>query len=174
MNSQLSSAVTIRDERDGDQGEIGRINRLAFGGDDEARLVVALRDGACVRTSLVAEIDGKIIGHILFSELQIVSPQDSIPALALAPLAVLPEWQRQGVGSVLVRRGLDACRARGHRIVFVLGHPEFYPQFGFSAEAARKFETVYAGGAFMVAELVPGALAGASGSVRYAPPFDGL
>ena len=121
----------IRPETESDQEAIREVNRLAFGGDVEARLVDALRDGGYSGLSLVAEIDGELVGHILFSELPILSPFGTVPALSLAPMAVRPEQQNRGIGSELVRRGLQICRGRGHRIVVVLGHPKFYPCFGF-------------------------------------------
>lgn len=166
--------VLIRCEAQGDGPAIREVNRLAFGREDEARLVDALRAGDYARTSLVAEEDGQVVGHILFSELPIVSPQGMIEALALAPLAVVPDRQRQGIGSLLVREGLRACRDAGHRIVVVLGHPEYYPRFGFSTGLAERLSSPFSGPAFMAVELVPGALKGAEGEVRYPPPFEVL
>ena len=166
---------TVRAETEADHQSVAEVNRLAFGGrDDEARLVEALRQGGYARVSLVAEIGGRVIGHVLFSDLPIVTSEGTVSALALAPMAVVPEFQRRGIGSALVRAGLDQCRSAGHRIVVVLGHPPFYPRFGFSASLARTLEAPYSGNAFMAAELVPGALAGISGRVAYPPPFDGL
>lgn len=92
--------------------------------------------------------------------------------LALAPMAVLPELQRQEIGSALVQRGMDECRQRRHKIVVVLGHPHFYPRFGFSPKLAAKLESPFSGGdSFMAVELVPGALDGVAGQVQYPPPF---
>lgn len=159
----------IREEQDWEG--IREAHRQAFGREDEARLVDALRDGGHVRLSLVAEEGGRVIGHVLFSDLPIETPQGTVSALALAPLAVLPARQRQGVGSLLVREGLRACAGRGHRIVVVLGHPGYYPRFGFSAELARPLKAPFSGEHWMAAELVPGALAGVAGQVRYPPPF---
>ena len=136
---------------------IREVHRLAFAGPAEGEIVDALRAGGYSRLGLVAEIDGRIVGHILFSELVIVPQTGTLAALALAPLAVLPEYQRQGVGSKLTQRGLSDCRAGGHQIVVVLGHPAYYPRFGFSVELARLFETPYAGKSLMALELVPGA-----------------
>jgi putative acetyltransferase len=162
----------IRPESPTDFDAIRRVNRLAFGRDDESQLVDALRDGGCVRLSLVAELDGEIVGHILFSELPIIADSGTyIQALALAPMAVLPAYQRRGIGSELAARGLELCREQGHQIVIVVGHPTFYPRFGFSAELARPLRSPFSGDAWMAAELVPGALNGVVGSVVYSPPF---
>jgi putative acetyltransferase len=163
--------ISNRPESAADHDAIRQVNRLAFGQDDEARLVDALRDGGYIRVSLMAERDRQIVGHILFSDLPIITDSDTIPALALAPMAVLPDFQRQGIGSELVRRGLDVCRQQGHRIVIVLGHPEFYPRFGFSPGLARPLQSPFSGEAWMATELVPRALEGVAGRVEYPPPF---
>jgi len=78
-----------------------------------------------MRLLLVAELDGKVVGHILFSSIQIVSDTNSVDALALAPMAVIPEHQRKGIGSSLIESGLEQCRQAGHRIVIVVGHPSY-------------------------------------------------
>jgi putative acetyltransferase len=165
-------AIVVRDELPGDRQAIRTVVRLAFGRDDEADLVDALRDGGFVRASLVAEVERVVVGHILFSDLPIVGETGAVPALALAPLAVLPEYQRQGIGSQLIRTALDTCRAQSHGIVVVLGHPHFYQKFGFSSELARPLESPFSGKpSFMAAELIRGALKGVTGKVRYASPF---
>jgi len=161
----------IRPEAADDHEAIRQVNRLAFGQDAEARLVDALRDGGFVRASLVAEAEGQVIGHILFSDLPILVESRTIPALALAPIAVVPKFQRQGIGTRLVEEGLRICRQDGHQIVVVLGHPHFYPRFGFSAKLAERLASPYSGEAFMALELVPGALDGITGTVVYPPPF---
>jgi putative acetyltransferase len=165
-------SIKIRPESTADQDAIRHVNRLAFGQDEEARLVDALRDGGYVRVSLVAEQTGQIAGHILFSDLQIITGAGTVPALALAPMAVLPELQRQGIGSALVRRSLGECRRQGHKIVVVVGHPHFYPRFGFSSKLASALVSPFGGGdSWMAAELLPGALDGVEGRVQYPPPF---
>jgi len=167
--------ILIRHEIDHDHEAVRQLNRLAFGHEAEARLVDALRAGDLVRVSLVAEVDAKVVGHILFSDLSIVTSTSIIAALALAPMAVLPDFQKKGIGSALVRRGLEFCKEQGHRIVVVLGHPAFYPRFGFSAKLAERLESPYGGGpSHMAAELVPGALEGVVGKVVYPPPFNDL
>jgi putative acetyltransferase len=165
--------VATRHEKTTDYEAIRQVNRLAFRQDAEARLVDALRDGRYVQGSLVAEKSEHVVGHIRFSNLPIVTDAGTVPALALAPLAVLPECQNRGIGSALVRRGLEVCREQGHRIVVVLGHPHFYPQFGFSSKVAAQLESPYSGReSFMAMELVAGALHGVTGRVVYSPPFE--
>ena len=166
--------VTIRPETADDFAPIREVIRLAFGQDDEGRLVDALRAGGHVQVSMLAEEDGRVVGHILFSELSIVEADRVIESVSLAPLAVAPSHQRRGIGSRLVTEGLRACRDVGCESVVVLGHPEYYPRFGFSAERALPLRSPYAGPAFMAMELVPGALEGVSGEVRYPPPFEAL
>lgn len=130
----------------------------------------ALRDGGFIRLSLVAHCDGAVVGHILVSEWPILADAEAIPALALAPIAVLQDVQRQGIGSEPIRRGLDLCREDGRQIVIVIGHPEFYPRFGFSAEQARPLASPFSGKAWMAIELRKGALEGVVGRVAYPPP----
>ena len=164
----------IRAESPEDRTAIWQVNRLAFGREDEPRLVDELRDEGYARVSLVAELAGQIVAHVLFSHLPIMSASGIVNALSLAPMAEVPSEQRKGIGSTLVTEGLRACREAGHRIVVVLGHPDFYPRFGFSAKLAARLKSPYAGPSFMALELVPGALDGIDGEVRYPPPFERL
>jgi putative acetyltransferase len=164
-------SVVVRAETSKDLEAIREVICQAFGREDEARLVDALRDGGYARLSLVVEEGERVVGHILFSDLPIIAQGGTLHALALAPLAVLPTRQRQGMGSLLVREGLRVCADTGHRIVVVLGHPNYYPRFGFSASLAERLQAPYSGPAFMALELVPGALANVTGEVRYPPPF---
>ena len=163
--------VVIREETPADHAAVREMNRLAFGQDDEPNLVDALRAGQYTCLSLVAERDGAVIGHLLFSRLPTETSSGTVEALALAPVAVLPGHQRQGVGSRLIRRGLAMCRERSHRIVVVPGHTDYYPRFGFSAALAEPLGSPFPGPHFMALELVPGALDGVEGEVRYPPPF---
>ena len=168
--------VTIRPEKTEDYASVFEVNRLAFSREDEARLVETLRraDDFIPELSLVAAKDGQIVGHILFSPITIQTEGEYAPALSLAPVAVRPEFQRRGIGSALVRRGLDECLRLGHGIVILIGHPEYYPRFGFSPARAKGLETTYpvSDEAFMALELVPGALEGIEGAVIYPPAFD--
>ncbi len=165
-------SVLIRSELTEDRDAIRRVNLEAFGGDAEADLVEALRDQGYVELSLVAERDGLVIGHLLFSAIKIVAGETTLKALSLAPLAVLPEFQRLGIGRQLVEEGLQTCRELGHQIVLVLGHPRYYPRFGFSPDLAQLIESPFGGGeAWMGLELCPGALRGVRGRVEFSPPF---
>jgi putative acetyltransferase len=172
LTAQSSLNARIRDESAADADAVRGVVRRAFGRDDEASLVDALRADGAVVQSFVAVLEGRIAGHLLFSELRIVGDTATVSALALAPLAVLPEFQRRGIGSTLVRHGLETCRSRGQAIVIVLGDPDFYARFGFSAARTARLESVFAGRpSFMAIELVEGALKGVSGQVRYAAAF---
>lgn len=169
----------IRPETPADIAAIHAVNRLAFDGREaEPGLVDAIRHSAdfIPELSLVAVVDDRVVGHILFSRIRIETHAGHTPALSLAPMAVLPEYQNQGIGSALVRRGLEECRRLGHAIVIVLGHPDYYPRFGFSARLAQALECPYgdAGAAWMAIELRPGALDGVHGKVVYPPAFDGV
>lgn len=167
----MNPSCVIRSEMPEDEAAVFALNARAFDTDAEARLVDALRRSGDVELSLVAEVEQSIIGHLLLSSLQIETGSTTISSLALAPMAVAPEWQRRGIGSALVIEGLNRARAAGHTSVVVLGHPEFYPRFGFSADLARPLKSPFSGEAWMACELVPGALAGVAGHVRYAGPF---
>jgi putative acetyltransferase len=168
----------IRPEAPRDQRAVYAIHVRAFPQPGEARLVDALRAAGAATISLVAECDGRVVGHILFSPVRIEGEGVGFDAQGLAPVAVDPDRQRDGIGSALVRAGLDACRDGGHTIVFVLGHAAYYPRFGFEPAAprglfysdpSRDYTPV-----FFVAELAPGAIAGRGGVVHYRPEFAGL
>jgi len=147
------------------------VNEAAFGGSEEAELVEKLHADGEVLLSLVAELDGRVVGHILFSRMWVDTASGPLAAAALAPMAVLPGYQRRGMGGGLVRSGLERLRSRGEAIVIVVGHPEYYPRFGFSREAAAGIESPFAPEAFMVLELKSGALDGVRGRVRYPAAF---
>ena len=163
--------VEIRQEREEDIPGIRDVNRAAFGRGVEARLVDDLRAGGYARLSLVAQSDGRLVGHIMLSEALIRTERGEVGALSLRPVAVIPGRQRRGVGSALVRDALDRCARMGDRIVVLLGHPAYYPRFGFSTKGARNLSSAYSGEAFMALELVPGALSGVAGEFEFAPPF---
>lgn len=163
--------IVTRPEHPGDEEAVAEVNRQAFAREDEAALVDQLRQDGDVVLSFVAVEGDRIVGHVQFCPITIHAPNGPIPALALAPVAVLPSHQRQGVGGQLVRDALVAVTGLGHRIVTVLGHPEFYTRFGFSAEAAQSLDVPFAGPEWMAMELVPGSLAGVTGRVEYPKAF---
>lgn len=169
---------TIRPETEKDRQAVYEVNAQAFGQEDESKLIDALRrtDAFIPELSLVAERGGRVIGHILFSKVKIMTEGGEVPALSLAPMAVRPEHQNQGIGSALVRRGLEESRRLGHRIVAVLGHPDYYPRFGFTIADEHGIRPPWdvPREAFMVYELVPGALSGVTGVVDYPREFPGV
>ncbi len=167
----MDSAMRVRPERPGDEWAIGAVHEAAFGGEWEAALVGRLRRAGAIALALVAEVDGDIVGHLAFSPLPIVADAGEIPAVALAPLAVLPERQRRGIGATLVGHGLAILRGRGVPAVVVLGEPAYYRRFGFSADAAAGLRAPFAGPAFQALELAPGGLGGGVGQVHYHPAF---
>lgn len=150
---------------------VAALNRAAFGGDDEAALVERLHHDGLVVVSLVAVEGGDVVGHILFSDLAVEMDGRPVAAVALAPLAVRPDRQRRGIGGQLIREGLRRIRDKGRTAVIVLGHPDYYRRFGFSGTLASRLRAPFAGPAFMALDLVPGALAGRTGSVRYPAAF---
>jgi len=168
--------IRIRPEIIADYAKIFEVNRFAFGQENEARLVENIRCLPSFQSalSLVAIASDRLVGHILFSEIAIASLQGDVMALALAPLAVLPEFQNRGIGSQLVREGLEQCQILGYKIVIVLGHPNFYTRFGFAPAINKGLRSPFpvSDEVFMVLELVPGALTGVSGTVKYSSPFD--
>jgi len=172
------NSFIIRLERPGDADAIFEVNRQAFGQDGEARLVDALRAEGdyTYNLSLVAVSGIRIIGHILFSPVAIVSETAETAALALAPLAVHQDFQCLGVGLALVQEGLEECRRLGHRIVIVVGHPAYYPKFGFVAARDFGIRAPFPcpDDVFMALPLCGGALDGISGTVRYPPAFDAV
>lgn len=165
------SPLLVRDEQPHDREQIRKVNEAAFGRSDEADLIDRLRVEGAVLLSIVAEVDGQIIGHILFSRMTVETAQGPVAAASLAPMAVLPDHQGRQVGSQLVRHGLAQLRTRGERIVIVLGHQHYYPRFGFSSGKARYLASPFPPDAFMALELFDGALEGIYGTVRYPSAF---
>lgn len=160
----------IRDATPHDHAAIRQIERHAFGQDDEANLVEQLRADGDALVELVAATDIALQGHILYSPLKIERDGEILQCAALAPVAVLPAFQRAGLGKALIAAGNARCAALGLSAIIVLGHPSYYPQFGFSAAAAESLQAPFSGPAFMALELRPEALK-AGGHVRYARAF---
>jgi putative acetyltransferase len=168
----MTDWFTIREEAPGDLEAVCAVNRAAFGGEGEAALVRLLWADGEVMFGLVAEVDGQVVGHVLFSRLPIETVTgETISAAALAPLAVLPTWQGRGIGSALVRQGLGVCGRQGVPAVVVLGDPDYYSRFGFSAELARELETPWSGPHLMAIELAPGGLGDGKGVASYPQAF---
>ena len=163
--------MEIRGRTAADDAAIRRLNDDAFGGPAESRLIEDLRAAGLDAVELVAVEDDQIVGHILFSVLATTVDRHTVPALALAPMAVLPDRQRCGIGSALVHAGLALARDRDWRAVIVLGHQGYYPRFGFSAALARPLKAPFSGDTFMALELAPSALRGKEGRVIYPPAF---
>jgi putative acetyltransferase len=163
--------VAIRERQAADDAAIRALNEAAFGSNYEATLVEDLRSAGLAAVELVACDASDITGHILFSRLAVTVGARAVRALALAPMAVRPDHQRQGIGSALVREGLARASALGWQAIVVLGHPWFYPRFGFSAALARKLRAPFSGDAFMAIELEAGTLDGEAGRVGYPAAF---
>jgi putative acetyltransferase len=167
--------VTVRPETTGDRLAIHEITTRAFGQSAEADLIDELRLVARPFISLVATEDDAIVGHISFSPVTI-GTDTSPDCMGLAPMGVVPERQRRGIGTQLVGAGLEACRRHGIGVVVVLGHPGYYPRFGFVPAHQKGLQCEYPvpDDVFMAMELTPGALRERSGLVRYHPVFGRL
>ena len=165
--------ISIRPETSGDITAIRHTINHAFGRAAEADLVDALRQNGKATLSLVAEDNDRIVGHILFSPVVIEAAESELHGVGLAPLAVWPERQNEGIGSMLVLRGLAECRNAGHRFVVVLGHPEYYPRFGFIPASRFNIKSEYdvRDEVFMALELQSNALRSCAGIARYQPEF---
>ena len=162
----LCNRLTIRPSRLEDQPAILGVERKAFGRGAEARLVDQLIPAPCETISLVAECDGRIVGHVLLTE--IGAP---VRSMALAPLAVLAEYREMLVGSSLVRAAIEAARSGDYDAIFVLGDVLYYERFGFSGKLADPFSVRWQGRHFMALELKEGALKGRSGKLEYPEAF---
>ncbi len=172
----MRSEIRIREERPSDIPAIRDLNQRAFDGNEEATIVDALRSTGAASASLVAVKDDRVVGHILFSPVSIETPSVTAGAIGLAPLAVLPEFQGKGIGSLLVREGLEKLRRAGHAAVVLVGHPAYYPRFGFvpARQYGLRCEFDCSAEAFMALELHPGSLSGLDGGVvRYRREFSG-
>ena len=164
--------MLIRAERENDRDAVYAVNVSAFETPAEADLVDSLREQAHPIVSLVAEENGEVVGHIMFSPVSL-SGHPRLKLMGLAPMAVTPEHQRKGFGSALVRAGLEQCKQLGFAAVVVLGHPDYYPRFGFSPSSRFGIDSEYEvpQDVFMALELQPEALSGKTGRVKYHAAF---
>ena len=164
--------VEIRGEAPNDYKAIREVNERAFGGAAEAKLVDMLRAAKKIVISLVAVHLNSVVGHILFSPVTVAEAPENLRAVGLAPMSVLPEFQSRGIGSRLVREGLEACRQAGCDVVVVLGHPRYYPRFGFLKAKECGLDNEYSAvDSFLVLELRKGVLPEVRGLVKYSPEF---
>lgn len=168
----MNPLIDVRFERPLDAAAVREVNEQAFGSPVEARIVESLR-AASDSISLVATRNERVIGHILFTPVSL-EPATGFRVAGLGPMSVLPEHQRSGVGSQLIRAGLDACREHGYSAVVVVGHPAYYPRFGFEPAhtrglTLRDFDVPQ--DVFMVVELEAGVRERLKGAVRYPGEF---
>ena len=167
--------ICVREEGPDDIDAIRRLNEKAFGQLAEANIVERLRENCPNLLSLVAIQADQIVGHLLFSPVSIEGDGKTMQGMGLAPMAVLPEYQRQGIGSLLVQEGLEILTNRSCPFVMVLGHPEYYPRFGFERASLYGIRSQWEGvpdEAFMIRILDQEAMVGASGTARYLREFD--
>jgi putative acetyltransferase len=170
--------VTIRQETKDDLKAVFELNHLAFGQDNEARLVIALRNNLIVfipELSIVATNNNQIAGHILFTKINIKDENGNLnESLALAPMAVRPEFQKCGIGGQLIRKGLEVAKELGYKSVIVLGHEHYYPKFGFQPADKWNIKAPFdvPPNVFMAIELEKDALKNISGTVMYPKEFE--
>ena len=170
--------ITIRQEHPADFQSVYQIHKLAFGQESEAKLVDALRhsDAFIPELSLVAELDNQLLGHILFTKIKIVNKEKETESLALSPMAVRADFQKQGIGGQLIREGLKRAAQFGFESVIVLGHAGYYTKFGFEATTKWNIRAPFdvPSEVFMGIELIPHALKNVSGVVQYPKEFDAV
>lgn len=165
--------MIIREEQTGDAPAIRKVHEQAFGQPQEADIVDKLRRNCRNLLSLVAVADSRIVGHILFSPIEIESKEKALQGMGLAPMAVLPEFQRQGIGASLVREGITKLENRGCPFVIVLGHASYYPRFGFEPAGRYRIHSEWdvPDDVFMILVLNQTAMRGVSGLARYREEF---
>ncbi len=167
--------VSIREEQKGDIEAVRNINEVAFDGPAEAKVVDKLRQSCDDCLSMVAVEDDKVVGHIMFSPATIENSKSVIRGMGLAPMAVLPNRRRKGIGSALIERGLELLRERGYPFVIVLGHADYYRRFGFVPASQYNLKSQWEGipdEAFMILVFDQKLLEGVHGVARYRDEFD--
>ena len=175
-------SLIIRSTTEGDRAAIVALHLNAFGeaeGQEVSALANDLLDDPTARPmlSLVGEEENELLGHVLFTAVQIIGGETPVPGLILAPVGVAPSAQGKGVGGALIRAGLERLKAEGVGLVFVLGHPAYYPRFGFTPAGTLGFRAPYPipeknADAWMVQELNPGYIGRVSGTVQCADALD--
>ena len=165
--------MSVRPAEPRDAASIRAVHLAAFPTPLEADLVEALERDGDVAISLVAERCGEIVGHVLLSRMRVSGDGRPYRALGLAPVAVLPGFQGAGLGTVLIEGAIAIAKASGEEVVFLLGEPDYYRRFGFSAEAAAPFRSPYAGPYFMALWLQPGVVLPRAGKADYPRAFSG-
>jgi len=167
--------IRIREEMPDDYGQIRHVNDQAFKCPDEGRIVDQIRAKEKEIISLVAQIEEKVVGHILYSPVWIDCDQTPIKGMGLAPMAVLPEYQNKGIGSMLVKEGLRRLQEREYPFVIVVGHPEYYPRFGFERASKYKLKCQWdgvPGEAFMAIIMNRSVMKDVKGIAKYMEEFD--
>ncbi|MDH5557659.1 MAG: N-acetyltransferase [Alphaproteobacteria bacterium] len=166
--------LDIRHETPSDILAVRAVNEAAFETGAEAALVDTLRENGKFVLSLVADVEGEIVGHILFTDIAMEPGGAATRMIGLAPMAVRPEWQGKGIGSALVRRGLEDCRELGYRGVVVLGHPGFYPRFGFAPASRHGISCAYDAPDEAFMALALGDVELPKGRALYQPEFEAV
>lgn len=167
----------IRPEESGDAAGIRAVHEQAFDTAGEADLVDKLRETCPERISLVAVVDNLVVGHILFTPARTYAGTETIKGMGLAPVAVLPSYHSQGIGAALIRRGLEIVQAAHYPFAIVLGHPSYYPRFGFERASAHGFSCEFDGvpdEAFMIRIFAPARMQEAGGVAYYRPEFSAV
>jgi putative acetyltransferase len=167
--------IKIREENKEDYDAVRIVNDRAFGTPEEGRIINTLRNVCQETLSLVAVSDEKIVGHIFFSPVTIDHGDTQIIGMGLAPMAVLPEFQNQGIGSLLVKEGIQRIKKTDCPFIIVLGHPHYYPRFGFERASIYGLKTQWEDipdEAFMVIILNKSVMSGVSGVAKYRSEFD--
>ena len=166
-----NTPAIVREEEAGDVEAITNVHRAAFETNAEANLVAELRDEGLFVASHVAIEGDRIVGHALYSRMYVDTDDGPVAAVALGPIAVVPDRQRAGLGGAVIRAGLEATRARGERLILVLGHPAYYPRFGFDPTVAERIAAAWSGLPWMGMDLHGDPI---RGRARYPEPWSRL
>jgi putative acetyltransferase len=167
----------IRNERPDDIKGIWKINSEAFESELEAKLVNTLRNSDTPYVSLVYEENNELMGHILFTRVELAGDTSGLRIMGLGPMAVAPKFQTKGIGSSLVKVGIQHLKSEGYDAIVVLGHPNYYPRFGFEDASKYGIESQWEevpGEAFMVLELKNKGLKGKQGTIKFNEAFSSV